>query len=425
MPTIHITKTNVEKLEAPPSGRGDYFDDKLKGFGVRVSPAGKIFFVMRRVNGKLVRSKIDAFGTVTVEVAKKRAEGILADMGRGLDPNAEKRAKQQAEEARKLDPTVKDLVAEYLEKHAKVKKKTWAEDQRCLEKEVVTRWGKLKAKEIRRRDVKLLLQEIVDRGSPIQANNTFEKIRKMFNFAIEQDIVEFSPCFGVKMPSKKTQKDRVLSEDEINIFWHGLDRAGMTDEIKRALRLILITGQRPGEVIGMHSGEIDGQWWYIPAHRAKNGKAHRVYLTDLALELIGKKQGYVFESPKGDKSMENNAVACAVRRNLAEGNLTMQAWTPHDLRRSAATQMSILGFSDEIIDAILNHCKKGVIGIYNRNKYASEKQAALACWSCKLSSIISGRDAGCSDCPTNQKGHEKQYGRVVPMQTVADGGATA
>ena len=199
----------------------------------------------------------------------------------------------------------------------------------------------------------------------------------------------------------------------------------MTDEIKRALRLILITGQRPGEVIGMHSGEIDGQWWYIPAHRAKNGKAHRVYLTDLALELIGKKQGYVFESPKGDKSMENNAVACAVRRNLAEGNLTMQAWTPHDLRRSAATQMSILGFSDEIIDAILNHCKKGVIGIYNRNKYASEKQAALACWSCKLSSIISGRDAGCSDCPTNQKGHEKQYGRVVPMQTVADGGATA
>lgn len=422
---MHITKKEVETLELPKKGQVDYFDDKLTGFGVRLSPKGKTFFTMRRVNGKMVRTKIDTFGKITAESARNQAEGILADMGRGLDPNQEKRAKQRAEEARKLDPTVKDLVAEYLEKHAKVNKKTWTEDQRCLEKEVVARWGRLKAKEIRRRDVKLLLQEIVDRGSPIQANNTFEKIRKMFNFAIEQDIVEFSPCFGVKMPSKKTQKDRVLSEDEINIFWSGLNRAGMTDEIKRALRLILITGQRPGEVIGMHSGEIDGQWWNIPAYRAKNGKAHRVYLTDLALELIGKKQGYVFESPKGDKSIENNAVACAVRRNLAEGKLTMQAWTPHDLRRTAATEMSVLGFSDEIIDAILNHCKKGVIGIYNRNKYDEEKQAALTCWSCKLSNIIAGRDAGCSDCPTNQKANKKQHGQVVTMQTVADGGATA
>lgn len=419
MPTIHITKTNVEKLETPLAGRVDYFDDKLKGFGVRVSPAGKIFFVMRRVNGKLVRSKIDAFGTITVEVAKKRAEGVLADMGRGIDPNKQKQAKIREEEARRLDPSVNDLVTEYMEKHSKVKKKTWAEDQRCLEKEVVARWGKLKAKEIRRRDVKLLLQEIVDRGAPIQANNTFEKIRKMFNYAIEHDIIEFSPCFGVKMPSKKTQKDRVLSEDEINIFWYCLDRAGMSDEIKRALKLILITGQRPGEVIGMHSGEIDGRWWNIPAHRAKNGKGHRVYLTDFALELIGNKQGYVFESPKGDKSMENNAVACAVRRSLANGKLTMQSWTPHDLRRTTATGMSILGFSDEIIDAILNHTKKGVIGIYNRNKYDHEKQTALACWSCKLSSIITGKDAGCSKCPASQKKESiKHRGQVVPMQAM-------
>lgn len=88
--------------------------------------------------------------------------------------------------------------------------------------------------------------------------------------------------------------------------------------------------------------------------------------------------------------MDVNAVACAVRRNLAGGNITMQAWTPHDLRRSAATEMSILGFSDEIIDAILNHCKKRVIGIYNRNKYDREKQMALEAWERKLDSIITG-----------------------------------
>jgi integrase len=221
------------------------------------------------------------------------------------------------------------------------------------------------------------------------------------------------------MPSKKTQKDRVLSEDEINVFWHDLEYSTMSNEIKRALKLILVTGQRPGEVIGMHSREIDGYWWTIPAHRAKNGKGHRLYLTDFALELIGEKEGYVFESPKGDKPMENNAVACAVRRSLAEGKLTMLAWTPHDLRRTAATQMSILWFSYEIIDAMLNHCKKGVIGIYNRNKYDEEKQAALTCWACKLSNIITGKDAGCSKCPANQKANKEQRGQVVDMQAMA------
>ena len=404
MPKVHITKTNVEKLELPTVGQVDYFDDKLTGFGVRLSPKVKTFFTMRRVNGKMVRTKIDTFGKITAEAARDQAEGLLADMGRGIDPNEEKRAKVRENEARRLDPTVKDLVAEYMEKHSKVKKKTWAEDQRCLEKEVVTKWGKLKAKEIRRRDVKSLLQDIVDRGSPIQANNTFEKIRKMFNFAVGLEIIGFSPCFGVGMPSKKTPKDRVLSDEEKVTLWCGLDRAGMSDEIKRALKLILVTGQRPGEVIGMHSTDIDSRWWTIPAGRTKNGKAHRVYLTDLALELIGAKTGFIFESPLSGKAMGVNAVAYAVRRNLTPDKvdqecqlihkIVMQSWTPHDLRRTAATEMSKLGFSDEIIDAILNHCKKGVIGTYNRNKYDREKQKALEAWSRKLLSITAGGKAG-------------------------------
>jgi integrase len=69
--------------------------------------------------------------------------------------------------------------------------------------------------------------------------------------------------------------------------------------------------------------------------------------------------------------------------------LGLPRWTPHDLRRTAATKLSELGCPDEIIDAILNHAKQGVIGIYNRNKYDKEKKEWLSKWAIHLEKIVS------------------------------------
>lgn len=88
------------------------------------------------------------------------------------------------------------------------------------------------------------------------ANNSFQVIRKMFNFAVERNILPFSPCNGLKLPSPKLSRDRALSEREIGTLWHNLDDCAISNEIKAALRLVLVTAQRPGEVIGLHTGEI-------------------------------------------------------------------------------------------------------------------------------------------------------------------------
>lgn len=104
--------------------------------------------------------------------------------------------KEQAAEVPRKAPSVAGLVDEYLTKHAMANKKSWKEDKRCLEKDVLPLWGTRKAGDIKKRDVVLLLEGIVERGSPITANNTLEKIRKMFNFAVERDILEFTPCYG-------------------------------------------------------------------------------------------------------------------------------------------------------------------------------------------------------------------------------------
>ena len=405
MKIMTFTDTMVRKLK--PEAK-KYVRSEGNGFSIRVMPSGvKTWLYVYSVAEKRREMNLGSYPEVTLETARNNFDVARIKVKNGIDPLAEK---VEAAEAQRRAPTVADLVDEYLKKHAMVNKKSWKEDERCLRKDILPLWGDRKAADIKKRDVVLLLERIVERGSPIMANNTLEKVRKMFNFAVERDILEFTPCYGVKKPTRQEYKDRVLTDQEIVQVWEGLDSAPMSREMSRALKLILVTGQRPGEVIGLHSGEIVGDWWTIPAERAKNGRTHRVFLTPTAKELIGDKQGYIFESPKGGKPMDGNAVAYSVRRSLEKPGrqdgvgektsgpeenvpgrkLVMEPWTPHDLRRTAATDMSGLGFPDETIDAVLNHVKKGVIAIYNRHGYDKEKQMALEAWERRLKHIVTG-----------------------------------
>ena len=260
------------------------------------------------------------------------------------------------------------------------------------------------------------------------ANNVFKIIRKMFNWSVEQDILEASPAFMVKLPAPKAERDRTLSAEEIKTLWESMNDASISLAGRNAVKLVLITAQRPGEVTGMHTNEIDGDWWTIPVDRAKNGKAHRVFLTGFAHEIIHQaieqvKQergipadapysGYVFPCPHiaKEKPMERHALSRALARNFAwpvtdkqgkplfnadgkpasENRMGIDHFTPHDLRRTAATFMAKHGEMDEVIDAVLNHTKQGVVKIYNQYRYDTEKQAALETWENKLRVILAG-----------------------------------
>ena len=161
--------------------------------------------------------------------------------------------------------------------------------------------------------------------------------------------------------------------------------------------MILITAQRPGEVLGIHTQEIEGTWWTIPATRSKNGKAHRVYLTELALNLIKKlevEDGFLFKSPRPIKPVDENALpvnkpvgenvmAHALRKNIKgyepkrkvasstgkknrkenvdeSRKMTIAFFRPHDLRRTARTHMSRLGILSEYAERVLNHLPSDV-----------------------------------------------------------------
>jgi integrase len=372
---------------------------------------------------------LGGYPEVTLEAARARFEEARMTVKSGRDPMVEQEAEAQA---RQSAPTVKDLCDEYIERHAKRFKKAWPEDQRILKVDVIPAWGDRKAAAVVKRDVLNLLEGIIDRGAPGMANNTFQVIRKMFNFAVERDILPFSPCNGLKLPSPKHSRDRVLSEREIATFWHNLDDCAISNGVKTALKLVLVTAQRPGEVIGLHTSEISDGWWNIPAERAKNGKAHRVPLPARATELIEQAtveiksaleiplnqeySGFIFPVPRRnkDRSMDGHSMSIAIARNLAwpvtdpqgkplfnakgepatENRIGVEKFTPHDLRRTAATRMAESGEMDEVIDAILNHAKQGIIKVYNQYRYDKEKQAALDSWGRKLHSIITGEATG-------------------------------
>jgi len=363
------------------------------GFSICVYPTGtKSWFFIYRWDDKRCFMPLGKYPTMTLADAAKEFEEQWAIFASGRNPATVKEEEQAALEAA---PTVKALVADYIARHAAVNKKSWQEDQRILEKEILgikggagrqagaVNWSKRKAADIKKKDIVTLLDKIVARDSPGTANAMFKVLRKMFNWACEKDILESSPCDHVKMPVKPVARDRVLDAAEIKTVWGALDdkNLSMTPEVRMMLKLVLVTAQRPGEISGIHTSEIDGEWWNIPAERSKNGKAHRVFLTALAREIIAEGiervrlireippekeySGFVFpcRHHAKDKPMERLALSRALLRNASpDGTTTLDiaTWTPHDLRRTAATMMSELKFTDEIIDAVLNHSKKGI-----------------------------------------------------------------
>jgi integrase len=361
------------------------------GLYLRVYPGGtKTWLYIFNMDKKRYWYNLGNFPEVSLSNARLKRDDAKKLVKAGKNPVQVDRGIRSAEQG---EPTVDEMVKDFLKRYVTEKApRSYDEYKRNLEKDVIPAWGDLKVKDITRRDVHQLLESIIDRGAKNQANQVFKIVRAMFNWAVPRYDLDFSPCSHVKLPSTENKKERFLSESEIRTFFNNLPDAELSESLKQALRLILITAQRPGEVIGLHSKEIDGSWWTTPAERSKNKKEHRVYLNPLALEIVNSRpsEGFLFPSPrkskdKIEKPIEVNALAKATRRNQYFG---LEHFTPHDLRRTAASHLAAAGYSDEVIAKILNHTRPGVTSIYNRYKYDDEVMAALETWGRKLSAIV-------------------------------------
>lgn len=339
---------------------------------------------------------IGPYPKLTLSEARTRAAKSKEEVSKGNDPGISWVEGKQSE---RKAPTLSGLVDEYLDKWAKPRKKTWREDMRILHKDIIPVWGRKKAKDIKKRDVVLLLDGIVDRGSPITANKTFEIIRKMFDFAVSRSILEFSPCGGIEKPAEAKARDRILEEEEIKKFWSNMEKAKISKGTRLALKLLLVTGQRRGETVAAEWKELDlkKQIWTIPGEKTKNGKPHKVPLSPLAKEILSearklsKDTPWVFPGLLGNGPLNPRSVSQAIIKNRPEFGI--DHFTTHDLRRTAATLMTGLGIPRLTVSKVLNHSEGGATKIYDRHTYDGEKRQALETWARKLESILTGKTA--------------------------------
>jgi integrase len=395
------------------------------GFGVRIYATGaKRFFFVYQFDGKRRHLSLGEYPTVTLAEARKRHTAAQGKLDKGIDPLLEKDT-EKAE--RKQMPFISKLCTEYIERHAKRKKKSWEFDEKLLNKEIIPFWKNRKASDIKDRDIKILLNAIVDRGAPVTANRVRALIHMLFAFAIEELILKDNPCTKVKKPTDEKPKDRKLSEAEIKTFWAAMDgeEVKIGPQTRNVLKVILLTAQRPGEVVGMHSREIDGHWWTLPPTRTKNKKEHRVYLTDTVLNLIGDIEGkeYIFPAGRGAEGhMTENALSFALRRNIkgqsvakdkvkrrkgegyqrgpykteaaaSENRIGVEMFTPHDLRRTAATLMAAIKVPFESRERVLNHTLSKMDSTYNQHDFDDEKQMAMESLERRIISITTGSES--------------------------------
>jgi integrase len=258
---------------------------------------------------------------------------------------------------------------------------------------VLPEWGKWKAEDVQKRHVIALVgAKAVD--TPIAANSLHSVVRALFGWAVGQDILQHNPAFKVKPPAETRERDRWLSEQEIRQFWERLETARMEPQCRAALRLILITAQRSGEVLSAERTKLDttgAACWLIPAAKAKNGLQHDVPLSAFAIEEVNRTDWpgrWLIPSPytTRDAHITVSALANAVAANLDHFGLAR--FTPHDLRRTAATHMAKIKVPRFIIGKVLNHVEPGVTRVYDRHAYYEEKKDALAKWDRELRRIL-------------------------------------
>lgn len=389
-----LTDVQIRKIK-PQEKRFERSDGK--GLTLLVLPSGTKSWILRyQFEGKPKRLTLGKYPVLSLAEARVKANEARDDIQRHIDPAIKKAEENRA---RITAPTFKDILRELWKKELSLKK-SGAETKRLLERDVIPVWEKRKVRDIKRRDIVLLLDEIEIRA-PITRNRVHGALSRLFNFAAERGIIDDSPCTRIrKLPEKGRQ--RVLTAEEIHKLWSALDLNNKTVDAYRltklALKAILLTGQRPGEICGMRWDEIDDDdFWNIPAERMKNKEDHRLPLTQHLLEILEQARAlsgdsaYVFRSThkEGDAPMTPSTLSRTLRRHWEHLAVSDDRYTPHDLRRTVRTRLAEAGVRDVIAERILAHRLQGVMAVYNQHSYDNEKRQALSLWEQKLTKILS------------------------------------
>ena len=336
-----------------------YWDTQQYGLALAVQPSGhrawKCVYTVRRRGPRWFH--LGNAMAISLTDARRLAGKIMVQVAEGGDPHADRLALRGR-------GSFEQVAARYVEEHASKRNKSWRQADALVTRYLLPRWGKLDIGSIRRADVKAAIAAI---AAPVLANQVLAAASAIFAWCVRQEIVAANPCSGVER-NDTTSRERVLSDAEIAAFW---------PQLSAPLKMILLTGQRPGEVAHLHRAHVvDGRWWVMPGAPdpatswpgTKNAQSHRVWLSEPVHELLPD----VLAAPRAAQTSCSGTCATS-----APGSGCGEKVTPHDLRRTFCSKVTALGFGREAMNRVTNHKEGGIADVYDRHQYQEENRKVM------------------------------------------------
>ncbi|MBF0562654.1 MAG: integrase arm-type DNA-binding domain-containing protein [Alphaproteobacteria bacterium] len=387
---MKLTMRVIDGLTCP-AGRKDrlVFDDEQKGLVVRVTAGGSKTYLCQYTAGTTKRRvPLGACNGISLAAARDAAQAILGDVAKGTDPAAERKAAATAAKVQEARDalTLAVLIDDWRRLHlAGMRPRYEVEAVRAL------RIGfagclDLPAASLDRATVVKVLDGMAGAS---MATRTAAYGRACYGWAIKRGSLTANPFTALPLAATE-RRDRVLTDSELALVWNATDPTTAHGAI---VRFLILTGQRREEVGGMTWDEVspDLTTWTLPAARAKNGAVNMVPLSAPAQDLLRNRTRSSDLVFPGRTGLFNGWSKCKERLDTACG---VTGWRIHDLRRTLATGLQRLGVRLEVTEAVLNHVsgsRAGIVGVYQRHDWASEKRAALEAWGQHVAAVVEGR----------------------------------
>jgi integrase len=352
-----LTKHVVERALPKPNGDVFLWDNSLKGFGVRVKPSGarSYLYQYRNAHGTSRRITFGQHGRITIDQARELAGRATAAIARGEDPAESRRALREAS-------SIRDLVEDYLERHAPKKRaSSRRNDQSMLDRYVLPRLGSRKVADVTRGDIERL--HLTFKTTPYAGNRVLSLLGKLFVLAIAAGWRADNPCRGV-VRYQEDRRERWLSDEELKRLLEALN-ASTNQRAAGAIKLLLLTGSRRGEVLSARweDFDLDRGVWTKPSHHTKQQRIEHVPLSPSALQLLAalkaktdagddkERSEFLFPGRVDGQSLVEIKKAWAKVLDVAG----LPGLHLHDLRHTYASHLVSAGVSLHVVGRLLGH----------------------------------------------------------------------
>lgn len=404
-----ITKTKIDAMTA-----GQILADKeVKGFVARCLDSGAVTYGYRyrdKTTGKQRWLGLGLHGSITADEARVLAKKAAGEVANKQDPVGDlQEARAEAKREKLVAANTVNTVLDAFEKDHVEGLRSGDQVKAAFTNHVRPRLGDKSIYDLKRSDVTTMLNEIKAENGPVMADRVLAHVRKAFNWQMVQDDEFKSPIVRgmAKTKPKERARKRILADDEIRDIWKALDQFKGPACYPRYVKSLLLAMTRRNESSKMHTDELEGDLWTIPASRYKNKQDHVIPITPAIRELIGDKPAgckknswYVFSTTttKGEldgatpfsgfskAKKDLNAIIAKIRK--AGNRPAMKQWQLHDLRRTGRSLMSRAKVDADHAERCMGHVIGGVRETYDRYEYLDEKRKAFEALASMVAMIL-------------------------------------